>query len=107
VGMTFMMIALRRTFRGFGPRIVLPDALKLTAATAVMVACAAVALHFSPTSVSSPRLLATIEVSVIGAAVLASAYPALWLTGALSKTEVRAVFNIFSKKVVAAVPASE
>jgi hypothetical protein len=51
--------------------------------------------------------LATIEVSVIGAAVLASAYPALWLTGALSKTEVRAVFNIFSKKVVAAVPASE
>jgi hypothetical protein len=107
VGMIFMLVALTRTFHGFGARIVLPDALKLAAATVGMVAFAAVALHFSPTSVSSPRMLATIKVSAIGLALLVSAYPALWLSGALSKTEVQAIFNIFSKKVGAGSSISE
>jgi O-antigen/teichoic acid export membrane protein len=107
LGMVFILFGVTRTFHGFGARTVLPDALKLTAATAAMIASAAVALHFSAISVSNPRLLATIEVSAIGLALLVSAYPALWLTGALSKSERQAIFNIFSKKAVATASASD
>lgn len=106
-GMIFIFFGLKRTFHGFGAGIILPDVFRLATATATMITSAVIALHFLPVFVSSPRLLAIIQVAAIGLGLLVAAYPAMRLTGAISNEERRAIFNLFWRRAGAAAPASD
>jgi len=94
-GMMLMFFALAKTFHVFDAKLLIPDMLRLAAATAGIVAFAALAAHAFPDITSSARMLAVTKVGVGCLAALVAVYPALYLTGAVSGAEVRSVLGIF------------
>lgn len=106
-GMIVMFFALDKSFHVSDAKSLLPDTLRLTAATAGIVAFAALAAHVLPDLAFSARMLATIRIGVVGVATLAAAYPALYLTGSISGAEVRSILGIFQRGVGAGAPSVE
>jgi O-antigen/teichoic acid export membrane protein len=97
VGMILMFFALARSFHVLDSKLLLPDALRLMVATAVIITFAALAAQIFPDLVSGARMLAAIKVGVVCVATLATAYPALYLTGAVSGAEVRSILHVFRR----------
>ena len=95
VGMVFMVFALTRTFHLFRAKSLLPDALRLTAAAAVILGAGAIA-SLMPLPVDlGGRLSATLKLGEIGLACLLVAWPSLLRTGAVTRDEGRALFGVF------------
>lgn len=93
VGMMFMLFALRKAGVVFEVKKLLLDFARFAAATAVMVAVGEIAAHVPLPVLLTPRKAETLRLGLIGIVVLASAWPALYLSRALSKADVRAVLN--------------
>lgn len=104
IGMLFMLFAMSRTFPAFRAKSLLPDALKLSAATVGIVAVAAVAARLSPDSMLNARMLAAAKVAAVSLATLVSAYPVLYMTRAISNSEVRSILDVFRKRAATTVP---
>jgi O-antigen/teichoic acid export membrane protein len=106
-GMIVMFFALDKSFHVFDAKSLLPDTLRLTAATAGIVAFAALVAHALPELAYSARMLATIKIVVVCVATLVAAYPALYLTGAISGAEVQSILGVFRRGEGAGAPSVE
>jgi O-antigen/teichoic acid export membrane protein len=103
-GMIVMFFAVDKSFRVSDAKSLVPDTLRLTAATAGIVAFAALAARVIPELALSARMLATIRIGVVGVATLVAAYPALYLTGSISGAEVQSILGVFRRRVGAGAP---
>jgi O-antigen/teichoic acid export membrane protein len=93
-GMVFMLYAVAQTFRGFRLNSVLPDLLKLTLATAGILAVGAVVQRIPLPAFPNARWTAFLEVAKVLAACALAAGPALMLTKSITEPEGRAIFHI-------------
>jgi O-antigen/teichoic acid export membrane protein len=91
VGVVFMLFALTKTFVAFRVRLLLPDALKLTAAIAIVLAAAGAASLLPIPAPSNPRLGALLHLATVSLASLLAGWPALMLTKSLTSKEGRAL----------------
>jgi O-antigen/teichoic acid export membrane protein len=94
VGMVFMVYAVTKTFHSFHPKSLLPDALKLTAATALVLAAGAIATRIPLPAVSNGRWQAVLELAIVSLACLLAAWPALVLTKSVTGAEGKALIGI-------------
>lgn len=92
-GVVFMFFAMSATFRGSNPRAVARDAMRLTVATAAIIAAGIVAAMFPIPWSLSERLAAAVKLGGIGIACLAMAWPSLVLTGTVSIEERNTVLD--------------
>jgi O-antigen/teichoic acid export membrane protein len=100
VGMLVMFSALRNSLYVFDLKLLLSDALRLSAATLGMVAFAATAAYLIPEPASNLRMGAITRVAVAGVAALGAAYPALRMTSAITKSEMRSALQLFRRRGV-------
>ena len=100
VGMLVMFSELRKSRYAFDLKLLLSDALKLSAATLGLVAFAAAAAYLIPEPASSIRVAAITRVAVAGVAALVAAYPALRMTSAITKSEMRSILQVFRRSSV-------
>jgi O-antigen/teichoic acid export membrane protein len=94
-GVLFMLFALTRTFHSFRAKTVIPDALRLTAATTLVLAAGAVAAQIPPPTVSNLRIFATLRLGEVSLACLLMSWPALLLTKSVTGVEWKAFRGIF------------
>lgn len=93
VGVVFMFFAMATTFHGFSGKILARDALRIAAATAVIIGGGALAAML-PLPWSMPvRLTAAMKLLEIGLGSLLVAWPALILTKSVSSAEGRTVLE--------------
>ena len=92
-GMIFMLFALTHTFRLFRAKSLVPDAVRLTGAAAVILGVGALASLIPLPGSLDGRLVATLKLGEIGFACLIVAWPSLIKTGAVTPTEGRAMFS--------------
>lgn len=97
LGMLVMFSALKMSFHAFDLKLLLHDAFRLCAATLAIVAFAVIAGYAFPESVSNMRMAAAIRIAVAGVAALVAAYPALRLTRAITKSEMRSILQVFRR----------
>jgi O-antigen/teichoic acid export membrane protein len=95
-GMIFMLVAISKTFREFHLKSLLPDFLRLAAASALILAVGALAGHLPIPVTGSARFLATVRLAVISTTCLVAAWPMLLLTKALTTGETKALFSVFT-----------
>jgi O-antigen/teichoic acid export membrane protein len=91
VGIIFMLFALTKAFEAFRVGLLLPDALRLTAAIAIVLSAAWAASLLPVPALSSARLTAVLHLAVISFASLIAAWPALVLTKSVTSKEGRAL----------------
>lgn len=96
VGMLFMVFAITKTFHSFEARSLVPDALRVAAATAIVLVVGLAADRFVPSPLtSSDRWLAVFRLAKVGIACLIAAWPAFVLTGSVTRREGRALMSAF------------
>lgn len=106
-GMLFMVFAITKTFHGFRAKSLLPDTLKLTGATTVVLAAGLIAHALPLPYVSNARLLAVLELAKVSFACLLAAWPALWLTRSVTGTEGKAILGAFRPRGMRPVQGAE
>jgi hypothetical protein len=94
-GVLFMLVALTRTFHSFHAKMLVPDAMKLTAASALILASGVLAAQIPFPGISSARLLATLRLGEVSLACLLTAWPALVFTRSISGLEWKAFMGVF------------
>jgi O-antigen/teichoic acid export membrane protein len=95
VGMVFMMFALTQTFHAFKVKALIPDAVKLIAASAAVVAFGAIATQIPLPGVTNARLSSALKLGEASLACLLMIWPALLLTRSVTGSERRAILSIF------------
>lgn len=101
IGMIFMLHAISKTFQDFHLKSLLPDALRLVAASALILTGGILASYLPVHLAESPRLLATIRLGIICAACSLVAWPALLLTKSVTAGEGKALFKVFAPRPAA------
>jgi O-antigen/teichoic acid export membrane protein len=94
-GMLFMIFAITKTFPSFHPRQMVPEMLRLTAATAIVVVVGAISLRIPLPALSNSRLLATLQLTKVCGACLLAFWPALWITKSVTAPEGQALLHVF------------
>jgi O-antigen/teichoic acid export membrane protein len=94
IGMVFMLYAVSKTFHAFELKALLPDTLKLTVASAVVLLAGAIATRIPLPPISNVRWQAILDVGKVGFACLLAAWPALVLTKSVTGAESRALISI-------------
>jgi O-antigen/teichoic acid export membrane protein len=102
IGMAFMIFAIARTFHAFRPQSLLPDALKLTAATVGVLAVGAIATRIPLPIISGDRLQALLELGKVFLVCILAVWPALWLTKSITGREGTAIMNILRPRRMSA-----
>jgi O-antigen/teichoic acid export membrane protein len=97
ISMIFMLVALKKTYPIFEAKALVPEILRLTAATFGIVFVGVLAGHISFVPASNARMFAVWKMGAVILAILISAYPILFLTGSVSKSEVRSILGVFRK----------
>lgn len=95
IGVIFMFVAMSSTFRGFSVTLLALDALKILAATALLVSAGVLAARIPIPGNMSERMVAFLKLAEIGIACLIAAWPAALLTNTLSATERHALLHAF------------
>jgi UPF0716 family protein affecting phage T7 exclusion len=93
-GMMFMLYAITKTFRAFHPRSLLPDAVKLTLASAIVLGAGAIATRIPLPVIANVRWMAVLDLGKVLLACLAATWPALVLTKSVTGAESRALISI-------------
>lgn len=96
IGMAFMLFAMTSTYHGLTARMLLPDTVKLTAATLMVLFVGGIVVNVPIPWEASERLLATLKLGVLSLAFLVTAWFALRITGAVSKNEINAMWQMSS-----------
>jgi len=94
IGMLFMIFALMRTFPTFHIRDLLPDTVRLTIATAIILATGALFARLPMPDVHSSRVLAILQITKITVGCLLAMWPALYITKSVTKAESRAIISV-------------
>lgn len=94
VGMVFMTYAVTRTFHAFELKALLPDALKLTGASAGVLLVGAMAMRIPLPAIANTRWLAILELGKISLACCLATWPALVLTKSVTGAEGKALVSI-------------
>jgi O-antigen/teichoic acid export membrane protein len=94
-GVLFMLFALTRTFHSFRTKTLLPDAVRLTAASALILAAGVVAARIPLPLAFNARLIATLRLGEASLGCLLMAWPALLLTKSVTGLEWRAFLGVF------------
>lgn len=94
-GMLFMLFALTHTFRSFRVHGLLPDALRLAVAAAVILGAGIGASYLPLPGMMGGRMFATLRLVEICTACLLVTWPTLVRTGAVTAAEGRALFGSF------------
>jgi O-antigen/teichoic acid export membrane protein len=94
LGMVFMIYAVVKTFHPFDPKTLVPDALKLTLATLLVLMVGAVATRIPLPVLSNTRLTAVLDLAKVCLACLLAVWPALALTKSVSAAESRALLRV-------------
>jgi len=96
MGMLFMGFAITQSFHSFGAKSLVPDALRMTAATVLVLLVALAADHFIPTPpIASDRLQAIFRLTKVCLACTIVLWPAFSITGCVTRTEGRALMSAF------------
>lgn len=95
VGMTFMFLAMSKTFHDFNVRTVALDALRISVAAVLIVAAGAIAGKVPTPWLMSPRLTSAFKLGEIALGCLISAWPILILTNCVSSAERRTFLDAF------------
>jgi O-antigen/teichoic acid export membrane protein len=93
-GMIFMVYAITKTFHSFHPRSLLPDAVKLTLASAAVLAAGAIATRIPLPPIVGGRWLAVLDLAKVSLACLLATWPALVLTKSVTGAESKALISI-------------
>ena len=94
IGTMLMIYAVAKAFHPFHPKDLLPDALRLCAATGcILIVGIGMSCLPLPAS-SSGRLSATIELGVVAFGCIVTAWPALWLTKSVTRAEKNALIHV-------------
>ena len=93
-GMVFMLYAVTKTFRAFQPKSLMSDALRLTAASAIVLVAGAIATRIPLPPISNTRWLAVLELGKVSLACLLATWPALALTKSVTGSEGQALISI-------------
>jgi O-antigen/teichoic acid export membrane protein len=104
VGMLFMMFAIRRTYCQFDMKALLREGLRLATATIGIVTVGVLATRVPIPFAASARAIAGLRMGAIAVATLLSSYPILYLTGAVTRGEVRTILEAFGKKTSISIP---
>jgi O-antigen/teichoic acid export membrane protein len=102
IGMAFMIFAIANTFHAFRPQSLLPDALKLTAATAAVLAAGAIATRMPLPVISGGRLQAVLELGKVFLVCILAVWPALWLTKSMTGGEGETIMSILRPRRMSA-----
>ncbi len=95
IGLMLMLFAIFRTFRGFKAAPMLCDAARLTMATLAIVVVGVIVSSVAAPEGASERALASLKLAECFLAGIAVAWPALFLTGSLLRSELRIILNVF------------
>ncbi len=95
VGMLLMLFAMAKTFPAFRGALLALDMLKLTAATAGILALAVLAARIPLPEFQETRMLETLRLAVVCSACALAAWPAVRLTGAVTGAEWGALVGSF------------
>jgi O-antigen/teichoic acid export membrane protein len=102
IGMVFMMYALARTFEGFRPIGLVPDALRIAIATATILMIGILAFHIPVPAVLSNRGMAAVKVVTAFAICTLAAWPMFWMTKSFSTREAKTLLSaLFPHRVQA------
>jgi O-antigen/teichoic acid export membrane protein len=93
-GMIFMIYAVATTFEGFQAKALLPDAARVAFGSVAILAAGAIAAHLPLPHVANPRMLAAVKLAMICFGCLVAAWPALFLTNAVSSGEKKALLEV-------------
>jgi O-antigen/teichoic acid export membrane protein len=93
-GMLFMLFAIIRTFRTFRVKSLAPDTLRLTAATAGIIALGALAVYLPLPWMPDARIAAAVRMAVVSIACAIGVWPALRLTRSVTGAEGRALLGV-------------
>jgi hypothetical protein len=110
IGMVFMWYAIAKTFHAFDLKVLIPDSLKICAATVVILAAGAAGFHVPVHAITSnARIVALLQLGAISTACLLAVAPALLLTRSVTTAEGRALLGalIPGHKAAAAPSAAE
>ncbi|HEX4487714.1 MAG TPA: hypothetical protein VH088_15680 [Terriglobales bacterium] len=97
-GMVLMFFAIQHTFRGFSLRLITPDLWKIVVSTLLMVAAGWLASHIPVPLIGSDRLISIARIAMISVAYAIAALPALYVTKAISTSELGAIKDSFLKR---------
>jgi O-antigen/teichoic acid export membrane protein len=102
IGMVFMVFAIAKTYHVFRVTTVFSDAIKLVAATALVLVVGVAATHVPLPPVSQPRIAATLQMATVSIACLLATWPALLLTRFLTASEGKTLLDAVlpSRRVV-------
>jgi O-antigen/teichoic acid export membrane protein len=105
IGVVYMFMAMTSTLNFFNLRILVPDALRLVAATSVVIAAGAAVTAFSTSTGASTREGIMLKLGEIVLACLAVAWPAVALTKSVSTAERRMLLDFLTpwKKTIVGV----
>jgi hypothetical protein len=93
IGVVFMVVAMSMTFHAFNVKILLRDAFRIAAATALVVGAGAAA-GMIPIQWSGPeRVTALLRLGQVGLGCLLMAWPALLVTKSISSAERRSLLD--------------
>jgi O-antigen/teichoic acid export membrane protein len=98
VGTVLMWRTLAASVQGLAANMLLPKMLKFLAATAAILAAAALVAHVGIPWSMSTRCLTAVRLGAVSLVSLAAAGPALMLTGSVSRSEARAVLAVLGGK---------
>jgi O-antigen/teichoic acid export membrane protein len=107
VGVAFMFFAMAATFHAFSGKMFAADTLRISLATAMIIAAGALAGMVPFPWVTTQRLAATIRLGAIAVGCLVAAWPSLIFTKSMSGDERHMVLTVFSRRRAAAVAAGD
>jgi O-antigen/teichoic acid export membrane protein len=94
IGVAYMFSAMTSVLSFFKPRKLIPDAMRLAAATAAMIAVGIAAVMMPAPWGTNERAMAMIKLCEVSLACLIASWPAVALTGSVSTEERRAVLTL-------------
>ncbi len=97
VGVIYMFFAMTHELQEFRPRMLIPDNVRVAAATVLLIAAGLLAALLPvPWGGHSERTMAVLKLAAVSLACLAAALPAVGLTGSLSPEEQRTALHVLA-----------
>jgi O-antigen/teichoic acid export membrane protein len=87
VGMVFMICVLTRTFDGFGVKLLVPDAVKISQAVVLILGAGVLASYLPMPTALSERLSAVLKLGTVLLGCIVVAWPSLVRTGSITSAE--------------------
>jgi hypothetical protein len=98
VGVVYMFFAMAAALDFFSPRSLIPDTMRLTAATVVVITAGVAVAALSGPLGAGARAMALVKLGEVAAACLIACWPAVALTKPISAEERRTVLRLLMRR---------